>query len=61
MLHNKQLSRVKVAGHFIYFHPDSEIYNAQLLKRQEMIEDQKFLIESVTEVIVIEVLLILIR
>lgn len=61
MLHDKQLSRVKVAGHFIYLHPDSEFCNAQLLKRHEMIEDRKFSIEAVTEAVVIKVLLILIR
>ena len=61
MLHDNQLSRVKIGGHFIYFHPDSEVCNAQLLKRQEMIEDRKFSIEAVTETVVIVVLLILIR
>ena len=61
MLHGKQLARVKVAGHFIYLHPDSEVCNAQLLKRHEMIEERRFAIEAVTEAVVIEVLLILIR
>lgn len=61
MLHDKQLSRVKVAGLFIYLHPDSEVCKAQLLKRHEMIEERRFAIEAVTETVVIEVLLILIR
>ncbi|MCP4143050.1 MAG: hypothetical protein GY755_22630 [Chloroflexi bacterium] len=61
MLHNKQLSRVKVAGRFIYFHPDSEVCKVQLLKRHEIIEERRFEIEAVTEAVVIEILLILIR
>ena len=60
MVHNKKLARVKVAGHFIYLHPDLEIHKAQLTKRHEMIEKRRFS-EVVTDAVVIQVLLILIR
>ena len=61
MIHDERLARAKVAGHFIYLHPDSEIRKAQLTKRHEMIEERRFAIESVTDAVVIQVLLILIR
>jgi len=61
MVHDKQLARTKVAGTFIYFHPDSKIGKAQLTKRHEMVEERKFAIEAVTDAVVIQVLLILIR
>ena len=61
MVHNEQLARSKVAGHFIYLHPDSGIRNVQLTKRHEMIEERRFEIEAVTDAVVIQVLLILIR
>ena len=61
MVHNKKLARAKVAGHFIYLHPDLEIHEAQLTKRHEMIEKRRFAIEVVTDAVVIQVLLILIR
>lgn len=61
MIHDKKLARAKVAGHFIYLHPDSHNREAQLIKRSEIIEERKFAIEAVTDAVVIEVLLILIR
>lgn len=61
MVHDKQLARAKVTGTFIYLHIDSKIRKAQLAKRNEMIEDHKFAIEAVTDAVVIQVLLILIR
>ncbi len=61
MVRNKQLSRAKAAGRFIYLHPDLQISKAQLTKRHEMIEERRFAIEAVTDAVVIEVLLILIR
>ena len=61
MVHDKQLARAKVAGTFIYFHPDSKIGKAQLTKRHEMNEERKFAIDAVTDAVVIQVLLILIR
>ena len=57
----KEITRDKVAGHFIYFHPDPEIHAAQLAKRRELIVAHKFEIEQVTDAVVIQVLLILIR
>jgi hypothetical protein len=42
MIHDKKLVRAKVAGTFIYFHPDAKICTAQMTKRHEMIEDRKF-------------------
>jgi len=61
MVNNEQLARAKVAGQFIYLHPDAHIREAQLTKRREMIEERRFAIESVTDSVVIQVLLILIR
>ncbi|MDA3896687.1 MAG: hypothetical protein PF482_11150 [Desulfobacteraceae bacterium] len=61
MVHNKKLARAKVAGNFIYLHPDSKSHEAQLIKRCEILEKRRFSIEAVTDAVVIEVLLILIR
>jgi len=61
MVHEKQLTREKIAGLFIYFHPESEIREAQLTIRREMIEEHRFTIESVTDGVVIKVLLTLIH
>ncbi len=61
MIHDERLVRAKVAGYFIYLNPNSEIRKAQLTKRHEMIEERRFAIESVTDAVVIQVLLILIR
>jgi hypothetical protein len=61
MIHDKKLARAKVAGHFIYLHPDSKNREAQLIKRSEILEERKFMIEAVTDTVVIEVLIILIR
>ena len=56
-----EIDREEVAGHFIYLHPDTEILTAQLAKRREMIEAYRFENEEVTDAVVIQVLLILIR
>ena len=61
MVHDKKLARTKVAGNFIYLHPDSKSNEAQLIKRCEIIEEFRFAIEAVTDAVVIKVLLILIR
>ena len=61
MIHNKKLSRTKVAGYFIYHHPVSTKSAVQLIKRREIIEEGKFKIQAVSDAVVIEVLLILIR
>ena len=61
MVHSKQIARSKVSGHFIYLHVDPEIRAAQLVKRRERIEERRFEIEEVTDAVIIEVLLILIR
>lgn len=61
MVHNKKLTRTKVAGNFIYLHPDSKSQEKQLIKRHEIIEERRFAIEAVTDAVVIKVLLILIR
>jgi hypothetical protein len=61
MLQERKLARAKVAGCFIYLHPDLEIHKAQLARRHEMIEERKFAIEAVTDAVVIQVLLILIQ
>ncbi len=61
LVHGKKLARTKVAGNFIYLHPDSKQHQAQLIKRREIIEELKFALEAVSDAVVIEVLLILIR
>lgn len=57
----KEISREEVARHFIYLHPDPRLRTAQLAKRHEMIEAHRFEFEQVTDAVVIQVLLILIR
>ena len=54
------ISRTELAGHFVYFHPDPEIREVQLAQRQEMLADQA-LCNEVSDKMVIEVLLVLIR
>ena len=61
MVHDKHLARCKVAGQFIYLHSDSEIRMEQLTKRRELFEQRRFEIKEVTDAVVIQVLLILIR
>jgi len=61
MVHDKHLARCKVAGQFIYLHSDSEIRMEQLTKRRELFERQRFEVKEVTDAVVIQVLLILIR
>lgn len=61
MIRNKQLARCKVAGHFIYLHSDSAVCMEQLKRRRELFEQRKFEIEEVTDAVVIQVLLTLIR
>lgn len=61
MVQDKQIARFKVAGQFIYLHRDLEIRAAQLAKRREMIEERRFESQEVTDTVVIQVLLILIR
>ncbi|MBT6501727.1 MAG: hypothetical protein HOK67_17685 [Deltaproteobacteria bacterium] len=61
MVHNKQLARCKLSGQFIYLHPDSEIRMEQLTKRRELFEQRRFELKEVTDAVVIQVLLILIR
>jgi hypothetical protein len=58
---NNEIQREEIAGHFIYLHPDPEIYTAQLAKRHDMIEAHRFESKEVTDAVVIEVLLVLIR
>ena len=61
MVHDKHLARCKVAGQFIYLHSDSEIRMEQLTKRRELLEQRRFELKEVTDAVVIQVLLILIR
>jgi hypothetical protein len=61
MVHDKQLGRSKVAGQFIYLHSDSEIRMEQFTKRRELFEQRRFELKEVTDAVVIQVLLILIR
>jgi hypothetical protein len=61
MVRNKQIARGEVDGHFIYLHPDSEIQSEQLAKRRERVEAHRFEVDEVTNEVVIQVLLVLIR
>jgi len=61
MVHDKHLARCKVAGQFIYLHSDSEIRMEQLTKRRELLEQRRLELKEVTDAVVIQVLLILIR
>lgn len=60
MVRKKQIVRSKVDGNFIYLHTDAAIRRTQLEKRREMLADQAFACD-VTDTIVIQVLLVLIR
>lgn len=60
MIGDKQIARFKLGTQFVYFHPDSKIREAQLAKRREMLTEQATARE-VTDTMVIEVLLVLIR
>ncbi len=60
MIRDENISREKIEGCFIYLHPRSTIRKAQIKKRHEMLADQAFACE-VTDSIVIQVLLVMIR
>lgn len=60
MIRDKQIARSKIAGHFVYLHPDAEIREAQLARRREMLAEQAFACE-VSDSMAIQVLLVLIR
>jgi len=60
LVDTNELVREEVAGQFIYLHPEVELRAAQLAKRQERITAQA-LVPEVSEAMVIQVLLILIR
>lgn len=60
MIRSKQIARQKVAGHFVYLHPSPEVGAAQLARREEMLAEQA-LSDEVSDAMVIEVLLVLIR
>jgi hypothetical protein len=55
-----EICRSKLAGHFVYLHPDPEIGNAQLSRRKEMLAAQS-LKSEVSLAMTIEVLLVLVR
>ena len=61
MVRNEKIARAEVAGHFIYFHPALEMQSVQLAKRREMLEARRFEVKEVTDAVVIQVLLVLIR
>ena len=61
MVHDKKIARKKLAGQFIYFHPEPGDRTVQVAKRQEMLEAYRFNIDEVTNEVVIQVLLVLIR
>ena len=55
-----EICRSKLAGHFVYLHPDPEVGNAQLSRRKEMLAAQS-LKSEVSLAMTIEVLLVLVR
>ena len=60
MIRDEKISREKIEGCFIYLHPRSTTHKAQVKRRREMLTEQAFAGE-VTDAIVIQTLLILIR
>lgn len=58
---DRELDREKLDGLFFYFHTDPEIRERQRLQRRTMLEAHRFESEQVTDAVVIEVLLVLIR
>ena len=60
LVKNNEIRREEVDGHFVYLHPDTEILETQLAQRREMLADHAFACE-ITDAVVIQVLLILIR
>lgn len=60
MIHSEQVARFDVGSHFLYVHPEAEIGAAQLGRRREFLAEQAFAGE-VSDAMVIEVLLVLIR
>jgi len=55
-----EICRSNLAGHFVYLHPDPEVGDAQLARREEMLAAQA-LSNEVSHAMAIEVLLVLIR
>jgi hypothetical protein len=60
MIRAGKVARKKIEGHFIYIHPDERICAAQIEKRRERLKEQAFS-DEVSDGIVIQVLLVLIR
>jgi len=57
---NDEIGRESLAGFYVYLHPEDKVQQAQLTRRREQLAAQK--VESeVTDAVVIEVLLVLIR
>ena len=54
------ICRTELAGQFLYLHPDPEVSAAQMARRREILAEQA-LCDEVTDTMVIEVLLVLIR
>lgn len=55
------VAREAFHGLYLYLHPDEKLRSDQLARRGEMLEAQRFEAQEVTEQVVIEVLLVLIR
>lgn len=60
-IRQKKIAREIFEGLYLYLHPEVKIHKTQLDKRQEMLAAQRFEVEEVTDAVVIEVLLVLIR
>ncbi len=60
LVDKQEIEREEMDGYFIYLHPDAEIRALQLERRRKMISDQASIAE-VTDAIVIQVLLTMIR
>jgi hypothetical protein len=56
-----EIAREAVDGNYLYLHSDKKIGAVQLEKRQELLEAERFEEEEVTDTVVIQVLLLLIR
>ena len=60
LLSNRAIGREEIGGHYLYVHTDPQLRASQLKSRQELLAAQRFELQ-VTDSVVIQVLLVLIR
>lgn len=60
-IRHEKIAREIFEGLYLYLHPDTKTRTAQLDRRRELLEAHRFETEKVTDAVVIEILLVLIR